>query len=97
MNWLGVIMICAVGMYLVGDKKEETATPKQNKLDDEYYSYKYCRCNLSAACYDNWDCETIAYQLQDNWLRDDLRYLLVSGYSFERGIDELVSTGKIKL
>ena len=62
MTWLTVIMACALGMMAIGRNGDMT------KKEDRKYSYEYCRKNLSVNYYDNWRCEDIAYQLQDNWL-----------------------------
>ena len=91
MSWLAIIMICATGIIIMDGKGTET------KKEIKKYSKEYCRNNLSARYYDNWNCEDIAYQLQDNWVKDELEYLLKRGYSFERSIDELVEKGKITL
>ena len=90
MSWLAIIMVCATGMVILDSKGIV-------KKEIKKYSKEYCRNNLSTRYYDNWNCEDIAYQLQDNWVKDDLEYLLKQGYSFERGITELVEKGKITL
>ena len=90
MSWLAIIMVCATGMVILDSKGTVKKGIKK-------YSKEYCRNNLSTRYYDNWNCEDIAYQLQDNWIKDDLEYLLKQGYSFERGITELVEKGKITL
>ena len=90
MSWLAIIMVCATGMVILDSKGTV-------KKEIKKYSKEYCRNNLSARYYDNWNCEDIAYQLQDNWIKDDLEYLLKQGYSFERGITELVEKGRITL
>ena len=92
MSWLAIIIVCATGIIVLDGKGKEEIERKKNN-----YSKEYCRNNLSAKYYDNWNCEDIAYQLQDNWVKDDLEYLLKQGYSFERGITELVEKGKITL
>ncbi len=95
MSWLAVIMVCGIGMYLLDDKKEGDV--KTNETIKKY-SKEYCRQHLSVAYYDNWECERIARQIKDDYrIKDELEYLLKSGYSFERGIDELVKTDKINL
>ena len=90
MSWLAIIMVCATGMVILDSKGIV-------KKEIKKYSKEYCRNNLSTRHYDNWNCEDIAYQLRDNWIKDDLEYLLKQGYSFERGITELVEKGKITL
>lgn len=95
MSWLAVIMVCAAGMYLLDDRKEGDV--KTNETVKEY-SKGYCREHLSAAYYDNWECERIARQIREDYrIKDELEYLLKSGYSFERAVDDLVRTDKINL
>ena len=91
MTWLTVIMACALGMVALG------GTGEMVKKEDRKYSYEYCRKNLSEYYFDNWRCETVAYQLQDNWLKDDLEYLMRHGYSFEYAINQLIEDGKMTL
>ena len=100
MNWLAVIMMCSIGMYILGDKEDikETKENKESNKNVKIYSKDYCRKHLSAAYYDNWDCERIARQIREDYrIKEELEYLLRSGYSFERSIDELVKEEKINL
>jgi hypothetical protein len=100
MNWLAVIMMCSIGMYILGDKEDikETKDNKETNKNVKTYSKDYCRKHLSAAYYDNWDCERIARQIREDYrIKEELEYLLRSGYSFERSIDELVKEEKINL
>ena len=102
MNWLAIIMMCSIGMYILGDKEggNENVKGSNNKTNEniENYSKEYCRKHLSAAYYDNWDCERIARQIREDYrIKEELEYLLRSGYSFERGIDTLVQNEKIVL
>jgi hypothetical protein len=100
MNWLAVIMMCSIGMYILGDKEDikETKDNKGTNKNVKTYSKDYCRKHLSAAYYDNWDCERIARQIREDYrIKEELEYLLRSGYSFERSIDELVKEEKINL
>ena len=94
MSWLAVIMVCAAGMYIMSDKEGGNETNENVKT----YSKDYCREHLSAAYYDNWECERIARQIREDYrIKDELEYLLKSGYSFERSIDTLVKEEKINL
>ncbi|MBQ8762457.1 MAG: hypothetical protein IJZ26_04035 [Clostridia bacterium] len=72
-------------------------TTKQQKSTVKKYSVEYCKQNLNQNVFDSWNCQDIAYQLQDNWLKDDLEYLLRNGYTFQRAIEEFVEKGRIKL
>ena len=91
MTWLTVIIACAAGMVVLGGNNE------MERKEMKKYSKEYCRANLSPKYYDNWNCENVAYQLQDNWLKDDLEYLMRHGYSFEFAVNELVEDGKMTL
>ena len=102
MSWLAVIMMCAIGMYVMSDNEavKENVKERNNKTNEniETYSKEYCRKHLSAAYYDNWECERIARQIREDYrIKEELEYLLKSGYSFERGIDILVRDEKIVL
>lgn len=101
MSWLAVIMVCGIGMYLLDDKKEGYVKTNETAKTNETvktYSKDYCRKHLSAAYYDNWECERIARQIREDYrIKEELEYLLKSGYSFERGIDILVQDEKIVL
>ena len=91
MTWLTVIMACALGMMAIGCNGDMT------KKEDRKYSYEYCRKNLSEYYYDNWRCETVAYQLQDNWLRDDVESMLRRGYRFYECVEKLRADGKLDI
>ena len=98
MNWLAVIMMCSIGMYILGDKEGVKENNNKTNENIKTYSKDYCRKHLSAAYYDNWDCERIARQIREDYrIKEELEYLLRSGYSFERSIDELVKEEKIIL
>ena len=68
---------------------------EQHKVDK--YSKERFRDELSIRHYSNWDCQTIAYTMRDNWIKDDFERLLRNGYSVEYAVDELVSKNVIKL
>ena len=98
MNWLAIIMMCTVGMYIMGDKEVDKKDNNKTNENIKTYSKDYCRKHLSAAYYDNWECERIARQIREDYrIKEELEYLLRSGYSFERSIDELVKEEKINL
>ena len=95
MMWLTTIVLCAAGMIILGEERKDIE--KETKKEPEKYSYEYCRENLRKGYFTDWNCHDISKQLQDNWVKDELEYLLKRGYSFERSIDELVEKGKITL
>lgn len=90
MFWLGVCVVCGLGMVALGDTKESTSVNNTNK-----YTKEYVRENLSSWYYDNYQCESIAYQLQDNWLRDDVDKMLNRGYKFYECIEKLKADDKL--
>lgn len=72
----------------------ETPVIKENER--KVYTKAVVRENLSEWYFNNWECESIAYQLQDNWLRDDLESLIRRGYSFQEAVEKLINDGKLK-
>ena len=89
------LVVCSIiGLAVFGgtcsEHKEE-----QHKIDK--YSKEWLRSELSIRHYCDWDCHDIAWQMRDNWIRDDFERLLRNGYSVEYAIDELVSKNVIKL
>ena len=80
------------------NKQYENVNELQSeKKEPEKYSYEYCRENLKAGYYTDWNCHDISKQLKDNWVKDDVEYLMRNGLSFEYAIDEMMEEGKIKL
>lgn len=70
-------------------------TPKNNK-NEEIYNKEFFRKNLSNNHYDNFMIDEVAYQMKDNYLKDEFKYLIRGGLTVERAVDELVRTDKIK-
>lgn len=70
--------------------------PVINENERKVYTKAVVRENLSEWYFSNWECEKIAYQLQDNWLRDDFESLMRRGYSFEEAINYLIKNGKLE-
>ena len=83
---IGIAVLCSTS----SEHKEE-----QHKVDK--YSKEWFRSELSIRHYSDWDCHDIAWQMRDNWIRDDFERLLRNRYSVEYAIDELVSKNVIKL
>ena len=96
MMWLTTIVLCAAGMVILGEERK-TIEKKETKKEPEKYSYEYCRENLKAGYYTDWNCHDISKQLQDNWVKDDVEYLMRNGLPFEYAIDEMIENEKIKL
>ena len=97
MMWLTTIVLCAAGMVILGEERKMIEKDTKAKQEPEKYSYEYCRENLKAGYYTDWNCHDISKQLQDPWVKDDVNYLMRHGMSFEYAIDEMMEEGKIKL
>ena len=89
-----LVALSIIGIVVLGNGSSEHKE-EQHKIDK--YSKEWFRDNLSSRHYSNWDCQTIAYAMRDNWIKDDFERLLRNGYSVEYAIDELVSKKIIKL
>ena len=78
MMWLAIMGVCTLGaMALSGDENKSSSTTTAHTSNEVEFTKDYVRNNLSSWYYTNWQCEDIAYQLQDNWLKDDLEYLMM--------------------
>jgi hypothetical protein len=98
MELLTNITLCAIGlMVLQAGKKLEEFDESATKKKPEKYSYEYCREKLRTGYYTDWNCQDIAKQLTDNWVRADVDFLMRYGYTFEYAIDTLIEDGVIKL
>ena len=101
MMWLGVMLACTLGaIALSGDENKSSSSTHVNHdvaSNTRKYTVQYVRENLDEWYYSNWDCEQIAYQLQDNWLRDDMDKMLRRGYKFYEAIDKLRADGKLDI
>ena len=95
MMWLTTIVLCAAGMVILGEERK--TIEKETKKEPEKYSYEYCRENLRKGYFTDWICYDIADQLKDNWVKDDVEYLMRNGLPFEYAIDEMIENEKIKL
>ena len=89
-----LIALSIIGLAVLGGSSSEHKE-EQHKVDK--YSKEWFRSELSIRHYSDWDCHDIAWQMRDNWIRDDFERLLRNGYSVEYAIDELVSKKIIKL
>ena len=99
MMWLGVMLACTLGaVALSGDDKKSSSTHSTHSSNDRIeFTKEYVRKNLDSWYYTNWQCEEIAYQLQDNWLRDDVESMLRRGYKFYECIEKLRADGKLDI
>ena len=89
-----LVALSVIGIAVLGSTSSEHKE-EQHKIDK--YSKEWFRDNLSSRHYSYWDCQTIAYAIRANWIKDDFERLLRNGYSVEYAIDELVSKNVIKL
>ena len=89
-----LVALSIIGIAVLGSTSSEHKE-EQHKVDK--YSKEWFRNNLSSRHYSNWDCHDIAWQMRDNWIKDDFERLLRNGYSVEYAVDELVSKKIIKL
>ena len=89
-----LVALSVIGIAVLSSTSSEHKE-EQHKVDK--YSKEWFRSELSIRHYSDWDCDDIAWQMRDNWIRDDFERLLRNGYSVEYAIDELVSKKIIKL
>ena len=89
-----LVALSLIGLVVLGSGSSEHKE-EQHKVDK--YSKEWFRSELSIRHYSDWDCHDIAWQMRDNWIRDDFERLLRNGYSVEYAVDELISKNVIKL
>ena len=89
------LVACSIiGLAVLGGSSSEH---KEEQCNTEKYSEEWFRSELSIRHYSDWDCHDIAWQMRDNWIRDDFERLLRNGYSVEYAVDELISRKIINL
>lgn len=89
------LVVCSIiGLAVLGGTSSEHKE-EQHKVNK--YSKEWFRDELNIRHYSDWDCHDIAWQMRDNWIRDDFERLLRNRYSVEYAMDELVSKNVIKL
>ena len=89
------LVVCSIiGIAVLGSTSSEHKE-EQHKIDK--YSKEWFRDNLSSRHYSDWDCHDIAWQMRDNWIRDDFERLLRNGYSVEYAVDYMIEHNIIKL
>lgn len=110
MMWLGVMLACTLGAIALSDSEGSSSKGGTNRGGASYegstglktssnnvYTKEYVRANLDSWYYTNWQCEEIAYQLQDNWKRDDMDKMLRRGYRFYEAIQKMVDDGELHI
>ena len=89
------LVVCSIiGLAVLGGTSSEHKE-EQHKVDK--YSKEWFRDELSIRHYSDWDCHDIAWQMRDNWIRDDFERLLRNGYSVEYAVDYMIEHEFIKL
>ena len=89
-----LVALSIIGIVVLGSTSSEH---KEEQYNTEKYSKEWFRNELSIRHYSNWDCQTIAYTMRDNWIKDDFERLLRNGCSVEYAVDELISRKIINL
>ena len=89
------LVVCSIiGLAVLGGTSSEHKE-EQHKVDK--YSKEWFRENLSSRHYSDWDCHDIAWQMRDNWIRDDFERLLRNNYTVEYAVDYMIEHNIIKL
>ena len=89
------LIVCSIiGIAVLGSTSSEHKE-EQHKVDK--YSKEWFRDELSIRHYSDWDCHDIAWQLRDNWIRDDFERLLRNNYTVEYAVDYMIEHNIIKL
>ena len=89
-----LVALSMIGLVVLGSGSSEHKE-EQHKVNK--YSKEWFRNELSIRHYSDWDCHDIAWQMRDNWIKDDFERLLRNGYSVEYAVDELISRKIINL
>ena len=89
-----LVALSVIGIAVLGSTSSEHKE-EQHKIDK--YSKEWFRDNLSSRHYSNWDCQTIAYAIRDNWIKDDFERLLRNNYTVEYAVDYMIEHNIINL
>ena len=89
-----LVALSVIGLAVLGSSSSEH---KEEQFNTEKYSKEYFRSELSIRHYSDWDCHDIAWQMRDNWIKDDFERLLRNGYSVEYAVDYMIEHEIIKL
>ena len=89
-----LVALSVIGIAVLSSTSSEHKE-EQHKVDK--YSKEWFRDELSIRHYSDWDCHDIAWQMRDNWIRDDFERLLKNGYSVEYAVDYMIEHEFIKL
>lgn len=93
----GLVVMSVIGIVLLSGEATHHESTEERKLNTEKYSKEWFRNELSIRHYSDWDCHDIAWQMRDNWIKDDFERLLRNNYTVEYAIDELISRKIINL
>ena len=89
------LVVCSIiGLAVLSSSSSEH---KEEQCNTEKYSKEWFKDNLSSRHYSDWDCHDIAWQMRDNWIKDDFERLLRNGYSVEYAVDYMIEHKVIKL
>lgn len=91
MVWL-IAIGCGIASVLFNNDEQLLRKQEENFK----YTYDYLRNNLPHFYFNDSDCNTIANQLKDNYLKAEMDYLLRNN-DVEDAITQLVNQGKITL
>ena len=89
-----LVALSIIGLAVLGGTSSEH---KEEQYNTEKYSKEWFRNELSIRHYSDWDCHDIAWQMRDNWIKDDFERLLRNGYSVEYAVDYMIEHNIIKL
>ena len=89
-----LVALSVIGLVVLGNGSSEY---KEEQYKINKYSKEWFRSELSIRHYSDWDCHDIAWQMRDNWIRDDFERLLRNGYSVEYAVDYMIEHEIIKL
>ena len=89
-----LIALSMIGLAVLGGTSSER---KEEQLNTEKYSKEWFRDELSIRHYSDWDCHDIAWQMRDNWIKNDFERLLRNGYLVEYAVDYMIEHEIIKL
>ena len=89
-----LVALSVIGIAVLGSTSSEHKE-EQHKIDK--YSKEWFRDELSIRHYSDWDCHDIAWQMRDNWNRQEFERLERNGYSTRYAIEYMIEHNIIKL
>ena len=89
-----LVALSIIGIAVLGSTSSEHKE-EQHKVDK--YSKEWFRSELSIRHYSDWDCHDIAWQMRDNWNKQEFERLERNGYSTRYAIEYMIEHNIIKL